>query len=73
LDSGIGVPGEVAVMGFDDLPFATICTPRLSTVRQPIREIGIASVKLLISEIVQKSSSVREMILNYQIVERESS
>jgi LacI family transcriptional regulator len=70
---GIGVPGEVSVMGFDDLPFATICTPTLSTVRQPIREIGTASVSLLISEIARRSTTVREVVLKHELVERESS
>jgi LacI family transcriptional regulator len=72
-EMGLRVPGDVALVGFDDLPFATICTPRLSTVRQPIREIGIAAVRLLISEIAERPAQVREVILKYELVERESS
>jgi LacI family transcriptional regulator len=70
--AGLRVPEDVSVMGFDDLPFATMCSPSLSTIHQPIREIGIAAVKLLVSEISAPSPSVREVILNYELIERES-
>jgi LacI family transcriptional regulator len=37
---GIGVPGQVSVAGFDDVPVAAITSPSLSTVRLPLREMG---------------------------------
>lgn len=45
---GIGVPDDVSVVGFDDLPFASLLTPGLTTVRQPARELGISATKLLL-------------------------
>ena len=39
-ECGISVPGEVSVAGFDDIQVAAITTPRLSTVRVPLRELG---------------------------------
>ena len=38
--SGIGVPGDVSVAGFDDIPIAAMTAPSLSTVRLPLREMG---------------------------------
>ncbi|MED5803835.1 LacI family DNA-binding transcriptional regulator [Gordonia sp. Z-3] len=38
--AGISVPAEVSVVGFDDIPFVSLLTPRLTTVRQPAREMG---------------------------------
>jgi DNA-binding LacI/PurR family transcriptional regulator len=45
---GLRVPDDVSVVGFDDLPFASLLTPGLTTVRQPAREMGIAATKLLL-------------------------
>jgi DNA-binding LacI/PurR family transcriptional regulator len=42
------VPEDVSVVGFDDLPFARLLTPGLTTVRQPAREMGVAATKLLL-------------------------
>ena len=39
-ESGIDVPGQVSVAGFDDVPVAAITSPSLSTVRLPLREMG---------------------------------
>jgi DNA-binding LacI/PurR family transcriptional regulator len=39
-DSGIDVPADLSVVGFDDIPAASWTTPRLTTVHQPIREKG---------------------------------
>jgi LacI family transcriptional regulator len=45
---GIDVPGDVAVVGFDDLLLAEYSSPPLTTVRQPIRELGkVAATRLL--------------------------
>ena len=46
--AGLSVPDDVSVVGFDDLPFASLLTPGLTTVRQPAREMGIAAAKLLL-------------------------
>lgn len=44
---GIRVPEDVSVVGFDDLPFASLLTPRLTTVRQPAREMGEGAANVL--------------------------
>jgi LacI family transcriptional regulator len=46
--AGIGVPGEVEVMGYDDIEFVSLCDPPLSTVAQPARDMGAASALLLL-------------------------
>ena len=46
---GLDVPGDISVIGFDDIPEAARTTPPLSTVRQPIQQMGSAAVELLIA------------------------
>ncbi|MFP8960850.1 LacI family DNA-binding transcriptional regulator [Streptomyces nanhaiensis] len=45
---GLRIPGDISVIGFDDLPEAQYITPGLTTVRQPSTELGAAAVKLLL-------------------------
>ena len=48
---GIAVPSQLSVVGFDDIPAASFATPQLTTVRQPLREIGETATQLLIDMI----------------------
>jgi DNA-binding LacI/PurR family transcriptional regulator len=45
---GLNVPQDVSVVGFDDVPMAPLLSPRLTTVRQPAREMGIHAAGLLL-------------------------
>jgi LacI family transcriptional regulator len=71
-DEGLKVPGDISVMGFDDSTLATMTRPALTTVHQPITDIGAASVDLLIRKIKGGGGSVEEVILGHRIVERSS-
>lgn len=51
LDAGLDVPGDLSIVGFDDIPAAAWTTPRLTTVHQPIREKGRRAAHRLISAI----------------------
>ncbi len=47
-EAGHKVPEDISVMGFDDIEFASIANPPLTTVRQPLREMGAKAAELLI-------------------------
>jgi LacI family transcriptional regulator len=46
---GLRVPEDVAVVGFDDVPLASQSDPGLTTVHQPLREMGSAAARLLLA------------------------
>lgn len=48
-ESAINVPGDISIVGFDDIPTVQLLTPRLTTVRQPAYEMGMRAAELLIS------------------------
>lgn len=50
---GIRVPEDLAIIGFDDLAEAAYFSPALSTVRQPLRELGVLAVKTLVTTITE--------------------
>ncbi|HEY6749071.1 MAG TPA: substrate-binding domain-containing protein, partial [Mycobacteriales bacterium] len=47
---GLSVPGDLSVVGFDDIPHAAYCTPALTTLAQPIAEIAKAAVDGLLAD-----------------------
>lgn len=44
----IAVPGQVSIVGFDDIPMASMSYPRLTTVRQPLAEMGRVATRMLL-------------------------
>jgi LacI family transcriptional regulator len=72
--SGVDVPGEVAVTGFDDIPMARHVHPQLTTVKQPIGELGETAFEVLYSMISreQDGPGEREIVLPTRLICRES-
>src|SRR6266446_3720184 len=68
---GLRVPQDIAVIGFDDIPQASFSIPGLTTVHQPLYEIGKQSCDRLIELIHGKVERVQEVIPIYLVV-RES-
>ncbi|MCV0402628.1 MAG: LacI family transcriptional regulator [Chloroflexi bacterium] len=48
IDAGVAVPADVSIVGFDDIPVASLVTPRLTTVTQSISAIGSRAVDLVL-------------------------
>ena len=45
---GLAVPADLSVVGFDDIPDATLSNPPLTTVRQPLQDMGEAAMRMLL-------------------------
>lgn len=69
---GCSVPEDVAVVGFDDLETAGLTQPPLTTIRQPIRQTGIAAVETLLDVLENGDDPVRRIIMPTQLIVRES-
>lgn len=67
---GLAVPDDVSVVGFDDLPVATMLHPRLTTVHQPIDELG-RRMALVLAEVLD-GGDPEPVVLPTRLVERES-
>ena len=69
---GIDVPGGVAVTGFDDIPVARHLHPQLTTVRQPITDLGATAFETLYSMITDDGLPRDDVTLPTRLVRRES-
>lgn len=72
-ECGLEVGRHIAVSGFDDLPASEYASPPLTTVRQPIYEIGQRLVEMLINIIVGKPQAETQLVLPCTLVVRASS
>lgn len=62
--AGVAVPEELSVAGFDDIPFAALARPSLTTVRQPIDELGAQATRLVLERIQGNApTSPRRVVL----------
>lgn len=73
LDNGLRIPEDISVMGFDDSLFAEAVRPMLTSVQQPVRELGRTSLEYL-HNLIQNGSQpdCREVYLPHRIMERAS-
>lgn len=66
---GISIPGDISLVGYDDLPFTTIS---LTTMHQHIYEMGQESMKLIMSRIRRQIKKPQKIVLKSYLVERSS-
>jgi DNA-binding LacI/PurR family transcriptional regulator len=73
VDSGFSVPDDVVIVGFDDIPEASIVRPRLTTVHKDIDLLGATAVRMLIERMnSEELLPSRQKTLDYEIIYRES-
>jgi LacI family transcriptional regulator len=71
-DAGLSVPDDISVMGFDDIPQASLVYPRLTTVRQPLDQMGRVAVRMLVDRIETAQAAPRRVTLSTNLVIRDS-
>jgi LacI family transcriptional regulator len=71
-ERGLRVPGDVSVVGFDDIPEAAYFEPPLTTVRQNFAALGEQSVQYLVDLIDHPDTPLHQRVLYPQLIERQS-
>ena len=72
IDHGLKIPDDIEVAGFDDVPMSSYYHPALTTVRQPIDQMGRLAVEMLIRLLDGKRIDRWDIVLPHEIVMRES-
>jgi LacI family transcriptional regulator len=71
-ERGLRIPDDLSIIGFDDIPQAAHVHPPLSTVRQPLEEMGRRAAMLLLQFIANPACEVERIELSTRLVIRES-
>lgn len=72
-EAGLTLPGDVSIVGFDDIPAAPYFQPPLTTMRQPLYHIGSEAARLLV-DIVEDGAELqtKRVVLSTTLIERET-
>ena len=73
-EAGLRVPEDVSVVGFDDIQSAAYSTPSLTTVQQPLKEMGKLGARILLERIAnpEKTELAAEIVMQPALIVRES-
>lgn len=69
---GLTCPGDISVIGFNDMPFAAEFSPGLTSVKVPLDEIGAEAARLLVTRLQEGKNSPRVVTLPVRLVVRQS-
>lgn len=72
-EKGVRVPGDISVVGYDDLVVASLSRPRLTSVHQPLEQLGRIGARKLLKVISGEEPEPLRIVLPVQLVIRESS
>jgi LacI family transcriptional regulator len=72
LERGLQVPEDISLVGFDGIPIMEYTNPSITTVRQPMDEMGKLAVEMLIEQIEGKQPPSEKMVLSAELVVRNS-
>jgi LacI family transcriptional regulator len=68
----LSCPGDVSIVGFNDMPFIDRLQPPLTSVRVPQREIGATAADLLLAQLAGGGGPPRQILLEPELVVRRS-
>lgn len=73
LDNKISVPNDVSVVGYDDTRIASMIRPTLTTIKQPIYDMGAVAARIIVKLVNHQEVEEKYIILPHTLVERQSS
>ena len=72
LAADVRVPGDIRIVGVDDVAYASLLPVPLTTIHQPCRAIGEAALAVMLDRLNRPESLTRDVLLNCKLVIRKS-
>ena len=72
LQSGLKIPDNVMIVGFDDIPTSFIMNPSLTTIRQPTYLMGVKAAELILNQLNNKPIENKQIILEPELIVRDT-
>lgn len=72
LERGIRVPEQISIVGFDDIEMASMFHPTLTTVHQPMKQVGVLAAQKLLAVLNGRTDFEKRTVLETKLVIRES-
>jgi LacI family transcriptional regulator len=69
---GLRIPEDVSVLGFDDIPQSALVRPALSTVQQPLEQMGRVATQMLLDLLINPEKEISRIELPTQLIVRGS-
>ena len=71
-EAGLNIPSDIAILGFDDMPWATSMQPPLTVIAQPTHELGTMAGRMLLERIRNPEHPIQKVMLDAELVVRQS-
>jgi LacI family transcriptional regulator len=71
-EKGLRIPEDIGLVGYDDIPFSSLISPPLTTIRLRKQDLGVESVKLLLSRINCTRKKIKKIMLNVELLVRKT-
>jgi LacI family transcriptional regulator len=71
-EKGLRIPEDIGLVGYDDIPFSSLISPSLTTIRLKKQDLGVESVKLLFSRINGSRKKIKKIMLDVELIVRET-
>jgi LacI family transcriptional regulator len=71
-EKGLRIPEDIGLVGYDDIPFSSLTSPPLTTIRLKKQDLGIECVKLLLSRINNKRKKTKKIMLDVELIKRKT-
>jgi LacI family transcriptional regulator len=71
-ECGLQIPDDISIIGFDDIPQSSVVFPKLTTIRQPLEQMGKVAAQMLLAQIENPGHTLQRVALPTQLVIRDS-